>query len=65
MDAGKQLEMARREVEVMTRVAQEFAKRDVEHRTAMLRLLDPNDLGNCVTREVRDLVRGLLFKSQV
>lgn len=65
MDAGEQLEMARREVEVMTRVAQELARRDVEHRTAMLRLLDPNDLGNCVTREVRDLVRGLLFKSQV
>lgn len=63
MDDVQQVDLLAKELAVMTRVAEEFARRDVEYRTLLMRLLDPNDLGHQVTKEVSSAVRGLVFRA--
>ena len=41
--------------------ADNIAMRNVQLRSFLLRLLDPNDLGHSVTQEVRDAVQKVLL----
>lgn len=41
--------------------ADSIAMRNVQLRSFLLRLLDPNDLGHSVTQEVRDAVQKVLL----
>lgn len=41
--------------------ADSIAMRNVQLRSFLLRLLDPNDLGHSVTQEVRDAVQTVLL----
>lgn len=41
--------------------ADSIAMRNVQLRSFLLRLLDPNDLGHSVTQEVRDAVQAVLL----
>ena len=48
------------DIEIMRRAAERITDHNIQLRTFLLRLLDPEDLGYAVTREVREKAQQLL-----
>lgn len=53
------------EYNALRAAAEAIAGRNVELRSFLLRLLDPEDLGHAVTHEVRQLAREMVVRSEL